>query len=36
MGREGRVALWKIAKFWLTLLLAGFLAALLWRTVAAG
>ena len=26
-----RVAVWKIAKFWLSLLLAAFLAALLWR-----
>lgn len=31
MSRESRVALWKLAKFWLTLLLAALLAALLWQ-----
>ena len=35
MRSESRAALWKLAKFWLTLLLAAFLAALLWRMVGA-
>ncbi len=35
VGSEARAALWKIAKFWLTLLLAAFLAALLWRLMGA-
>jgi hypothetical protein len=35
VSREAQVAFWKVAKFWLTLLLAACLAALLWRTFGA-
>ena len=31
MTRESQVAFWKATKFWLTLLLAAFFAALFWR-----